>query len=86
MIFVQMIDEAGRMWLIPMGRVIGFRTVRDEESRVLYAYAYVDELSIGNGEFRAPIPRMHEANDGDTLALARWINALMTGPRGVNYG
>jgi hypothetical protein len=86
MIFVQMLDRStGQLWLIPLGRVLGFTTV--EEHGVVYAVAMVDGLS---NAYWAPIPNMfRNVNQQDTSnipALARWIDSLLNGPRGVNRG
>ncbi len=85
MIFVVMFDRANTPWLIAFGRVIAMRTERDMQNPVpdgvLYAVCRVQDM--GDMMFRAPIPRMYQMNDGDTMALSRWIGAMLNRPPGV---
>ncbi len=86
MTFVVMVDRAGTPWLIAFGRVIAMRAERDHRTNAPYGilYAVCRLQDMGDQDFRAPIPQMYETDDGDTMALVRWTNAIMNRPPGVS--
>ncbi len=78
------------MWLIPLGRIIGFRAMRDTDETgtggILYACAYVEGLDFSHGMLCAPIPQMFQHDDNDMMALSRWVAGILARPPGATHG